>query len=492
MGANVNYIYGPNFFVSEAFFQNDEPINYETVQARLHHTKKFYSKNINWTNYFTYYLRLPSNRQNFVLSTMLNFKLPSRWSANVRANLYTNSVDEETQGVITHRNFSMNIGVKKSFDVPQPRIKYYDVNVICFNDMDGDGVRGEEEPLLSNIKLQLSKITDGRSKGYIRFGEQELVSNTNGEIVLTDIPQGAYMVKFEPLFNLGNLYNAKGDEQEIEVVQNMDYYIPYVESYQVNGFVSLIRDEFSDKGLVNVNGVRVEAVNEKGETFAALTDQSGNYVINVPQAGYFTVKVNNVFGEGFEIDKDKFLIQFDGFKQYTVDFTFYEGKKEINFGDGANFFDFKSLTTNDRVEDTVLNGNIKGDTIKQEVINEGTLVPLLIPSSAMQPKDELENEIKLLSQQNLKSLSNGMLKDKTKYMVEIGMVVDSLKTEYTSLLSKLNVNSTPIQVNGINIYASSVFKNKNEALALLSELKRLGFTEGLLVLSVEGKILLNK
>lgn len=484
MGASANYIYGPNFFVSEAFFEKAEPINYETVQARLHHTKQFYSKNINWTNYFTYYLRLPSNRQNFVLSTMLNFKLPSRWSANVRANLYTNSVDEDTQGVITHRNFSMNIGVKKSFDIPQPRIKYYDVNVVCFNDMNGDGVRGEEEPLLSNIKLQLSKIKEGRSKGYIRFGEQELVSNTKGEIKLIDVPQGAYSAKFEPLFNLGNLYNAKGDEQELEITQDMVYYVPYVESYQVNGFVSLIRDEFSDKGLVNVNGVRVEAVNEKGETFAALTDQSGHYVINVPQAGYFTVRVNNVFGEGFEIDKDKFLIQFDGFKQYTVDFTFYEGKKEINFGDGANFFNFKSLTTT------------KIDTVRSSkagVINnqEGTLDSVSVPLVAMQPKEELEGEVKIVSDHNLKMIGESYNKSEVKYLVEIGMVVSQLKAEYTSLLLKLNITPTPIIVKGVNIYASPIFNDLDEANLLLEKLTKAGFSEGLIVLSLNGKILLN-
>ncbi len=382
----------------------------------------------------------------------------------------------------------MNIGIKKSFDIPQPRIKYYDVNVICFNDMNGDGVRGEEEPLLSNIKLQLSKIKDENSKDFIRFGEQELVSNTKGEILLTDLPQGAYSATFEPLFNLGNLYNAKGDEQEIEVVSDMDYYIPYVESYQVNGFVSLIRDEFSDKGLVNVNGVRVEAVNEKGETFAALTDQSGHYVINVPQAGYFTVKVNNVFGEGFEIDKDKFLIQFDGFKQYTVDFTFYEGKKEINFGDGASFFNFKSLTVNKKSLDTANNVDVKNDSIKTKSIKDDVLDLITVVSEAMQPKEDLEAEISVLSKQNLKLIPKDFKKEDVRFLIEIGMVVKFLTNEYTILLSRLNVEPTPILVNGISIYASTIFKSRKEANDLLEELKRLGFTEGVIVSSIGGKV----
>ncbi len=485
LGASANYIYGPNFFVRESFFQSNKPVNYETVQARMYHTKHFYEKHISISNYFTYFLRLPTNRQNFVLSSMLNFNLPNGWTANIRANLYTNSVDEDTQGIITHRNFSMNIGIKKSFDIPQPRIKYYDVNIICFNDMNGDGIRGDEEPLLSNIKLKLSKRKTNRKKTIIRFGEQELVTNTNGEIILTDIPQGAYIAQFEPLFNLGNLYNAKGDEQEIEIIQNMDYYIPYVESYQVNGVVSLIRDEFSDKGLVNVNGVRVEAVNEKGETFAALTDPSGHYVINVPQAGYFTVKVNNVFGEGFEIDKDKFLIQFDGFKQYTVDFTFYEGKKEINFGNGEQFFNFKSLTQQKSTDSTNKSQNISDSLQKPTEDNKNPVVE--IPTEVMQPKKELENDIRAITPQDSTIIQDSLVK----YMVEIGMATIYIKEEYTDQLAQLNIKPTPIKVKGITIYASSVLNNIAEAENLIQKMVNLGFTEGVIVKSIKGKIYFN-
>ncbi|MCT4580952.1 MAG: hypothetical protein N4A35_06000 [Flavobacteriales bacterium] len=491
MGASANYIYGPNFFVSEAFFENDEPINYETVQARLHHTRKFYEKNITWGNYLTYFLRLPSNRQNFVLSTMLDFKLPYRWSANMRANIFTNSVDEETAGVITHRNFSMNIGVKKSFDIPQPRIKYYDVTAICFNDLDGDGIRGEDEPLLSNIKLKLSRDREKNVDDFIRFGEQELVSNTQGEILLKDIPEGSYLGDFEPLFNLGNLYNAKGDNQSIEITQDMDLYIPYVESFQVNGKVSLIRDEFSDKGLINVNGVRVEAVNEKGETFAALTDLKGYYTLNVPQAGYFTVKVTNVFGEGFEIDKDKFLIQFDGFKHYTVDFTFYEGKKEVNFGDGQQFFNFKSLTETqgNSSNDDENTGATEDNPDRQSNQNDNAEIEAIeVALNAMQPKEALAEEIKRISTENEKQITD-IVETNIKYIVEIGMIEANMSPDYTQKLKALQLNATPIKVNGIVIYASPVLETLQDAENLLNELIRVGFTEGVIAISYQGKVL---
>lgn len=501
MGASANYIYGPNFFVGQNFFSNNIPVNYETVQARVYHTKRFFAKNIVWRNYATYFLRLPSNRQNFVVSSALNFKMPKGWYANLRANLYTNSTDEENQGVITHRNFGMNIGAGKSFDIPQPRIRYYDINILCFNDMNGNGVRDKDEPLLSNIKMLISRDREKNTDQTIRFGEQELVSNTNGEIILKDIPQGAYKLTFEPLFNLGNLYNAKGDEQEIEVISDMDYYVPYVESYQVNGQVRLIRDEFSDKGLIQVNGVRVEATNAQGETFAALTDQDGFYTLNVPQAGYFTVKVNNVFGEGFEIDKDKFLIQFNGFKHYTVDFTFYEGKREVNFGNGEQFFNFKSITStndstpkdstqNNETEQPVTDENKEKNNTVTDNTNQQELPPLNVAKDAMQPKNELIKDLENIAEENKKYLPVDLKSENYNYLLELGMIEEKTTVNYQQALAKLSIEPTPIKVNGVVLYASKVLPNKEEAKDLQAELNKIGFTESVVVAVYQGKIII--
>jgi len=108
--------------------------------------------------------------------------------------------------------------------------------------------------------------------------------------------------------------------------------------------VILNRDEYSSLGLVNVNGIRVTAMGVNGETYAALTDSDGNYSIDIPQGGYYKIKVNNIFGDNFEIDRDEFIVQFNGFKSFNVDFTFFEYKRKVNFN-GGNLFNFESINT---------------------------------------------------------------------------------------------------------------------------------------------------
>jgi cytochrome c oxidase assembly protein Cox11 len=54
------------------------------------------------------------------------------------------------------------------------------------------------------------------------------------------------------------------------------------------------------------------------------------------------VKITNVFGEYFTLDKDEVLIQFGTNKTINLDFTFVERKREINFNNGNQIFKFNT------------------------------------------------------------------------------------------------------------------------------------------------------
>jgi len=342
-GASANYIYGPNFFLTQGFVQN-EIIGFETVHLRANYTRFINDGKIRFTAFGNYYLRLPSNRQNFAASGRFDIFFSKGWMLYVQGNAFTNSVDTESNGLVSRRNFNLNFGVRKSFDIAQPRVKYHDLKVVCFNDINGDGIRDDNEPLIPNIKMTVAKNLDLASPDQARFGEQDLVTDPDGSMEIVDIPEGHYSLVFSPLQNLGNLYNARGDQQDVVVSENMTIYVPYVESYKVSGKVILNRDEYSSLGLVNVNGIRVTAMGVNGETYAALTDSDGNYSIDIPQGGYYKIKVNNIFGDNFEIDRDEFIVQFNGFKSFNVDFTFFEYKRKVNFN-GGNLFNFESINT---------------------------------------------------------------------------------------------------------------------------------------------------
>ena len=469
-GANARYIYGPNFFLSENFF-NFDIIGFETVSFRAYYNKFLFDRKIMFSGYGNYYLRLPSNRQNFAFSGRFDFILPQRWKIYASANVYTNSSDANGEGVVTFRNFSLNAGIVKSFDIPQPRIKYYELTVICFNDIDGNGERDKNEPLLPNIKVRISQDLgfkkyrhDVTERDKIRFGEQELITGVNGQLKVIDIPEDNYVLEFESLVNLGNLYNEGGDKQALNMSENTTLYVPYVESYKVRGKVILNRDEYSSLGLINLGGIRITATNLTNyKIYTALTDNEGNYLINVPQGGAYKVSVNNIFGNAFEIDKEEFLIQFSEFKSFNVDFTFFEGKREVSFG-GNSFFNFKSLNTSDPE-------------------------PINVNSDIMYDTKLLNLEVNRISYENLGGIESPLPSEEVNYNLCIGINNDKVTPNQRKSLRSLGFAETDFIVEGMTIYISRAYETEKAAMLFEEDVKATGFTNSILVGSYKGKII---
>jgi hypothetical protein len=150
-------------------------------------------------------------------------------------------------------------------------------------------------------------------------------------------------MNFSPLSNLEYLYFLNGTEQSYFNERNNTLYIPLAESYKIKGRIILVRDPNSSEGKIDLSGVRVTANGSNGENFAVLSDNTGSFILNVPNADKFTVKVNNVFGEYFRIDNDEIKVQFTQNKTINVDFVFVEKKREIQFDNGNQLYKFNSI-----------------------------------------------------------------------------------------------------------------------------------------------------
>lgn len=480
---NASYIFGPVFFVDDRFASNDE-VSMETLSLRGQLEKTLIDNVLKVTGYANYYLRLPSNRQNFVLAGRLDFFLPQGWKCYLTTNVYTNSsVSPIVQDISSQRFFGLNAGVVKSFGFDQPRIKYSEVEFICFNDFNGDGERQDNEPLLPNIKVNIKLNPNVDDPREIRWQERELITSVEGKCVISNMPDLSYLVNFTPLLNLGTLFNVNGDNQVHDIVEDKVIYVPYAESYRVYGKILLNRDQFSSKGLINVGGIRVTATNSKGDIYSVLTDNDGNYLLNVPQAGSYLIEVNNIFGNEFYIDKETFVIQFDGFKTYQLDFTFFEGKREVNFG-GNSLFNFQSLNTNENN-----NSDQNSDDSNGAGENNGDSNPSDLGAGFMQNAEKLRAEIEKISVENEKTIETPVDPNDVRYMVEIGVFKSEISTDIANVILSLGFTPTTITVDGYTVYATPVEKTYGEIKGILDSIYEAGLTEALIVGVYQGKII---
>lgn len=354
---------------------------------------------------YTYYM--PSGRENLSLSSNTYFFLNKGWSASINANMYIGSVVDDDYGRVTSKNVNVQLGVRKSFDIQQPRLKYYDLTFVCFNDLNGNKIKEENEPPLPNIQVTFERTTiseDLAEQNIHRtnFALIELITSPDGETFYGDIPQGRYKVQFTPLFDMQDLYNVNGAEQIISIIaENTTVFVPYAETYKLKGQIKIERDEFSSEGQVSIEGIRVTATNPVGESYSVLTDKNGNYVLSVPQAQTYVVKVNNVFGDQFMCEKDEYSVHFNGIKVIKLDFKFFEKKRKVNFSSNIDqFYIFKSLSANQPVDTKKGIKSFDADIDTSAVLN---YVDVILDSQtrSQKPKDTDELPVSELNEAGL-------------------------------------------------------------------------------------------
>jgi hypothetical protein len=329
---NLNYTNGSTSDLYRNILVSENTLVTKSVQIRPSYQNYFFNKKVKLTATMIYAYYIPSGRENTTLNIKYDQFLKNGWSFYINSFVNSNTRILKDQGRISSKDLNIVAGVVKEFNIQQPRLKYYNLRTVIFNDINGDRMKSDNEPPLSNILVNITKM---RSDSMTRsnMAEIELVTDVNGEIVVENLPQSNYRLRFSPLANLQSLYFLNGAEQSYYSNKNQVIYVPLTESNRIKGKISVVRDANSSEGRIELANVRVEAKGKNGEVYSTLTDNLGSYILSVPAAngsGY-TVKVNNVFGPQFSIDAEEITIHFGNNKAINIDFTFTEKKREIIF-----------------------------------------------------------------------------------------------------------------------------------------------------------------
>lgn len=339
---NAYYSSGSTTDLFRSVQVDERPVLSRSIQLRPSYEKYLFDRTIKLSAYLNYAYYMPSGRENVSYNIKYDQFLKQGWNFYISGYVYSNTRMDEEIGRVNTKDINFVVGISKSFDIQQPRLKYYDFKAVFFNDLDGNLIKSDNEPPVPNILVNIEK---NRSISAIQgnMAQIDLISDVNGEILYVNLPKDDYNLRFTPLVNLESLYFLNGSEQGYYNDKERILYIPLAESYKIKGRIILIRDPNSSEGKINLEGIRISAKGIKGESYSALTDKFGAYILNVPKAERFNVKVNNVFGSQFSIDRDEMEVQFTGNKTLNLDFVFNEKLREVKYNEGNEFYQFKSL-----------------------------------------------------------------------------------------------------------------------------------------------------
>jgi hypothetical protein len=166
-----------------------------------------------------------------------------------------------------------------------PIRKYYNVKLQMFKDENGNGeMDGNEAPVAGQT---------------LALNDQMFVSDEKGVIELRNADKGAYKIDFGYTSKLKGWAPTNGVRQEISVNGNQHVAIPYKVSRVLQGYLKVILDSTSNLKF-SVAHIKVIAKDENNVVYSTITEDNGEFYLNVP-AGHYTVTLSEAaFDENFK------------------------------------------------------------------------------------------------------------------------------------------------------------------------------------------------
>ena len=340
---NAYYTSGSTSDLYRSVQVDEQPTLSSSIQFRPSYENYFFNRKIKLSAYLNYAYYMPSGRENISYNVKYDHFLKNGWNLSVSGFMYTNiRVLDDEAGRVSTKDLNFVVGINKAFNIQQPRLKYHNLKAVFFNDLDGNRIKSDNEPPVSDILVTIEK-DQLKNNEISTIPEIKLISDVRGEVLIENLPRDRYNLNFDPLTNLQYLYFLNGTEQGYYNEKDNTLFIPLAESYKIKGKIILARDANSTEGKIDLSGVRVTARGKNGENYSVLTDNFGAFILSVPNADKYSVKVNNVFGEYFRIDNDEIQVQFTQNKTINVDFIFVEKRREIQFDNGNQLYKFNSI-----------------------------------------------------------------------------------------------------------------------------------------------------
>jgi hypothetical protein len=233
---------------------------------------------------------------------------------------------------------SIEASVVKGFDIGRKKANYYDIEIICFKDLNGNGKKEAREPGAQNIQVSLKLMQEDESFAKagqkVRFKNTALLTGNSGAVTCEYMPAGNYELQLMPLSDMQGFFNFSGALQNIKITEKTTHFIPYIEAARISGMVEIQKSNFSNTGVMDIANIRVTATDDQGNSFTVLTDKMGYFTIYVPKNRDYTISINNIMGNKFELEKNDIPVSMKGKDKAEVNFIFKEKKRRINFSRG--------------------------------------------------------------------------------------------------------------------------------------------------------------
>ena len=320
---------------------------------------------VKFTNRSTMTFDLASKTSRYNISSIVSAYPGKGWRLQLVNTIgYQSSYDKVVEEKYTFSNSYFEFRVQRKFGFNQPRVKYYDLNVVFFKDLNNDGVKGNDEPGIENVLAKIDvdhTVNDSMSQistqGEGGFYAIELLSDLKGVMNYDNIPSGFYIIKYVSLGEMTGNFTSDKTIEHIVMDGDKTIYIPFKENNKIFGNVILNRSKLSNLGNITPANIKITATDSKGNVYSTLTDRNGEFILYVPNVDRYQIQMNNIYYEHFNLEQNDFEVELNGYRQFEINFILNEKRRRINF---SNNLDFGDQERNVRViRRTNMGGSVK-------------------------------------------------------------------------------------------------------------------------------------
>jgi hypothetical protein len=223
---------------------------------------------------------------------------------------------EDNPDRITTRNTLIAVGIRKQFAIPIPfkAAKFCDVSFEAFFDVNGNGVKDKNEKAVNNV--------------IIKLGEEEVITNDEGQSFIRNMPAGKTTFTAIPLVNVEGWFANIADT--VTVIKNHHVSIPFVKGVKVKGKISIDKEAFNATAdePFDLGRIRVTAAGKR--SYSTLTDFNGNFELYLPFGQYVLSVDEGILGSKYKLARNN--IEIDVTKEsdgMSLSFLIIEKKRKV-------------------------------------------------------------------------------------------------------------------------------------------------------------------
>ncbi len=337
-GAFLNYFYGPyalnqqlTYFYHDLFTQNIRIMPY--YENFIYKNIVKVSSKLNFMYDFTF------KTTRLHMHNELNFYLPRGFTVSFLNTLgYQASTDLITEDTYDYSSTYFEIRLKKDFYWNQPRVKYHDLTIHLFKDLNGNLRKDPHEPGVNNVLVTIyredTRYYDEFEKEYEYAGQlvnNKLLSGMDGTVTYRNLAAGLYRIVINTVDGKNSTFFPDENEFIVHVNKDKEIYVPFLERNKIFGRVILNRSKLSTLGRIDVSNIRVTAVDARDNTISTLTDSQGKFELYAPSLDDYTVSIRDIFQDHFNLRQNDFIVHLNAYRQFEVNFVFDERRRRIDF-----------------------------------------------------------------------------------------------------------------------------------------------------------------